>query len=79
MGTWVDARDAAAACRAALEARFEGHHAFNICAPTSVLELHPREVFPEVGDIRTYAAGNWLGYDTRKAEKMLGFKACHSL
>jgi hypothetical protein len=36
-------------------------------------------VFPEVTDIRTHAAGNWAGYDTRKAEKMLGFRACRPL
>jgi hypothetical protein len=32
-----------------------------------------------VTDIRTHAGGNWAGYDTAKAEKMLGFKACHTL
>jgi nucleoside-diphosphate-sugar epimerase len=79
MGTWIDARDAAAACRAALESEFEGHEAFNICAPTTLLEMQAREVFPEVADIRTYAAGDWPGYNTRKAEKMLGFRACHPL
>ena len=30
--SYVDARDAARACRLALEARFTGHEAFNICA-----------------------------------------------
>ena len=79
MGTWIDARDAAAACRAALESAFEGHEAFNICAPTTLLEMQAREFFPEVTDIRTHAAGNWPGYDTKKAERMLGFKACHLL
>lgn len=79
LGTWIDARDAAAACRAALEARFDGHEAFNICAPTTLLEMQTRQVFPEVTDIRTHAGGNWAGYDTGKAEKMLGFKACHTL
>src|SRR2546422_678936 len=79
MGTWIDARDGAAACRAALENAFEGHEAFNICAPTTLLDMQTREVFPEVTDIRTHAAGNWAGYDARKAEKMLGFKACHPL
>ena len=79
LGTWIDARDAAAACRAALEARFDGHEAFNICAPTTLLDMQTREVFPEVTDIRTHAAGNWAGYDARKAEKMLGFKACYTL
>ena len=83
LGTWVDARDAARACRTALEAEFSGHQAFNICAPTTVLETPTRELlraeFPEVMDIRIDAPGNWAGYDTRKAETMLGFKACHPL
>jgi nucleoside-diphosphate-sugar epimerase len=83
LGTYVDARDAAAACRAALEAQFEGHQPFNICAPTTLLDLPTRELlraqFPQVTEIRTDAAGNWAGYDTSKAEKMLGFKACHTL
>ncbi len=83
LGTYVDARDAARACRAALETAFEGHQAFNICAPATLFDAPTRELvrsqFPEVTDIRTDAAGNWAGYDTRKAEKLLGFKACHTL
>jgi nucleoside-diphosphate-sugar epimerase len=79
LGTYVDVRDAARACLAALDTVFDGHHAFNICAPTTLLEMQTRQVFPEVTDIRTHAGGNWAGYDTAKAEKMLGFKACHTL
>ena len=79
LGTWIDASDAAAACRAALEAQFEGHEAFNICAPTPLPGFQARELYPEVSDIRFNAAGNWAGYDTRKAEKLLGFKACSRL
>lgn len=83
LGTYVDARDAAGACRAALETRFDGHQAFNICAPSTLLETPTRELlrleFPQVSDIRSSAAGNWAGYDTRKAQNMLGFQACHTL
>ena len=35
--SYIDVRDAATACRLALEATFEGHQAFNICAPTTYL------------------------------------------
>src|SRR5262249_11757764 len=35
--TYVDVRDAAAACRLAFERDFAGHQAFNICAPTSFM------------------------------------------
>jgi nucleoside-diphosphate-sugar epimerase len=83
LGSWIDARDAAAACCAALESRFDGHQAFNICAPTTVYDRPTRELvreqFPELSDIRSDAGGNWAAYDTRKAERMLGFKACHRL
>lgn len=83
LGTYVDAHDAASACRAALEAQFDAHQAFNICAPTTLLDMPTRELlrsqFPELTDIRKDEPGNWAGYDTRKAEKVLGFKACHTL
>jgi nucleoside-diphosphate-sugar epimerase len=83
LGTYVDARDAAIACRAALEAQLDGHQAFNICAPTTLLDVPTRELlhsqFPELTDLRRDEPGNWAGYDTRKAEKALGFKACHTL
>lgn len=83
LGTYVDARDAASACRSALEAQFDAHQAFNICAPTTLLEMPTRGLlrsqFPELTDIRRHEPGNWAGYDTTKAEKVLGFKACHIL
>jgi hypothetical protein len=32
---------------------------------------------PEVKRVRDGLQGNWSGYDTRKAEKAVGFKARH--
>ena len=83
MGTfwsYVDARDAAVACRLALEAPLSGHHVFNIAAPTSR--------YPEPTDelVRRYIpgtrikegySGHWGGLDVTKAGKVLGFTAAH--
>lgn len=78
--SYVDARDAAAAIRLALEARLSGHEVFNIAATTS------RYREPTRGLIRRYLpgvrikegfSGNWGGLDTGKAEQALGFKAEH--
>jgi nucleoside-diphosphate-sugar epimerase len=82
-GLWsyLDVRDAAIACRRAVEAEFDGHESFNVCAPVIVLAADTRDLLrqhlPEVTDIRTSADGNWAGYDTRKAEARLGFRARH--
>lgn len=77
--TYIDARDAANACRLALEADFAGHEAFNICAPATFMNVPTDELLrrylPNVRCLKTFAAPNWAGYDSSKAEKMLGFKA----
>lgn len=81
--TYIDARDAATACRLALEADFGGHEAFNICAPTTFMNTPTNELLrrylPNVRCLKTFAAHNWAGYDSSKAERMLGFKARHLL
>jgi nucleoside-diphosphate-sugar epimerase len=81
--TYVDVRDAAAACRLAFECDFEGHEAFNICAPTTFIETPTkdmiRQFLPQVRDVRTTQDGNWAGYDTSKAARVLGFEARHLL
>lgn len=83
MGTfwsYVDARDAAVACRLALEAPLSGHEVFNIAAPTSR--------YPEPTDelvrryipgtkIREGYSGHWGGLDVTKAADTLGFTAAH--
>lgn len=79
--SYVDFRDAAAACRLALEADFRGHEAFNICAPTTIMETPTEELarryLPKAERINAGLSGNGSGYATEKAETTLGFKARH--
>ncbi|HLN85902.1 MAG TPA: NAD(P)-dependent oxidoreductase [Candidatus Limnocylindrales bacterium] len=76
--SYIDARDAARACRLALEADLGGHHAFNICAPDTIMALPTGELIekflPQVKSVRQ-AAGRWSGYDTAKAERVIKFRA----
>jgi nucleoside-diphosphate-sugar epimerase len=76
--TYVDARDAARACRLALEAKFSGHQTFNICAPETFMEAPSSELvkkyFTEVKLARSIS-GRESGYDVAKAKRMLGFQA----
>jgi nucleoside-diphosphate-sugar epimerase len=80
--TYIDVRDAAVACRVAVERDFFGHEQFNICAPNTImttptLEL-AKEYFPSV-KLRASLEGNWSGYDCKKARDLLGFTAIHLL
>jgi nucleoside-diphosphate-sugar epimerase len=79
--SYVDARDAATACRLALEADFHNHQAFNICAPTTIMDAPTedlvRRYLPGVERLKPGLQGNWCGYDTRKAALMLDFRARH--
>jgi nucleoside-diphosphate-sugar epimerase len=76
--TYIDARDAAQACRLALEIDFVGHEAFNICAPNTFMNMPTDELLrrylPGVPCRRAHSAENWAGYDTAKAARMLAFK-----
>ena len=76
--TYIDVRDAARACRLALESEFNGHEVFNLCAPDTIMESPTTELaakyLPDV-KIVGKAEGRWSGYDTAKAEKLLGFRA----
>ena len=82
-GFWayVDARDAAAACRLALEAQFTGHEVIIIAAPQSSMKQPTQELvkkyFGAGVKIKPGFTGNWSGVDGSKAEKLLGFKAAH--
>jgi nucleoside-diphosphate-sugar epimerase len=84
-GLWsyVDARDAATACRLAFERDFGGHEAFNICAPNTFMAMPSEELYgrylPGVKINGSPRPGNWAGYDTQKAEKLLGFEPRHLL
>ena len=78
--SYVDARDAALACRLAVEADFSGHRVVNIAAPTSRY-LQPtaelvRAHLPGTR-IREGMTGHWGGLDTARAKELLGFEARH--
>ncbi|HWP58649.1 MAG TPA: NAD(P)-dependent oxidoreductase [Candidatus Acidoferrales bacterium] len=82
-GFWayIDARDAAAACRLALEASFTGHETMIVAAPTSSMREPTDELLrrflPSVKKSNPSLAGNWSGVSSEKAERLLGFKAAH--
>lgn len=79
--SYVDVRDAATACRLALQADLQGHQGFNICAPTTLMDAPTEELvrryLPRVERFKPGLQGNWCGYDTRKAATMLDFRARH--
>ncbi|HTN71825.1 MAG TPA: NAD(P)-dependent oxidoreductase [Methylomirabilota bacterium] len=82
-GFWayVDARDAATACRLALEAKFTGHEVIIVAAPRSSMkestdELINKYLSPAI-KTKPGLTGNWSGVDSTKAQKLLGFKAIH--
>ena len=81
--SYIDARDAARACRLALEADYGGHQTFNICAPSTIMAMPTRELIarylPQVTDLRSGVDDRGSGYSTEKAKRMLRFEACCSL
>jgi nucleoside-diphosphate-sugar epimerase len=80
---YIDARDAARACRLALEADYGGRQAFNICAPSTIMDMPTRELIarylPGVTDLRGRLDNRVSGYSVVKAKTMLGFEARCSL
>ncbi len=79
--SYIDLRDAATACRLALEASFEGHKAFNICAPTTYLTTPTRALLqrylPDVRQVAFLPEENYCCYASDKARKALGFSPRH--
>jgi nucleoside-diphosphate-sugar epimerase len=79
--TYIDARDAAEACRLALEAAPPGHTILNVAAPTSNMREPTDELLkrylPGVKKCGNGLVGNWSGMNSGKAERMLGFRAQH--
>ncbi len=79
--TYIDVRDAAEACRLALEATPPGHTIFNVAAPTSNMREPTddllKQYLPTVKKREGRLVGNWSGMDSRKAERILGFRAQH--
>jgi nucleoside-diphosphate-sugar epimerase len=76
---YIDGRDAATACRLAIEAGFAGHEVMIVAAPTSSMREPTSDLIKKyLGQgipLTTAGAGNWSGVSSAKAEKMLGFKA----
>jgi nucleoside-diphosphate-sugar epimerase len=81
--SYIDARDAARACRLALEADYDGHKAFNICAPWTIMDRPTRELIarylPRVTDLRSGLDDRASGYSVEKAKRLLRFEARCSL
>jgi nucleoside-diphosphate-sugar epimerase len=81
--TFVDVRDAAVACRLAVERDFSGHMTFNICAPRTIMKQDTLELvtryLPQVKLVKEGLQDNWSGYDTSRAATILDFRAVHLL
>ena len=81
--SYIDARDAARACRLALEADFGGHQAFNICAASTIMDTPTRELIarylPRVTDLRGGLDDRASGYSVEKAKRLLRFEPRCSL
>ncbi len=79
--SYIDARDAAAACRLALEAGPRGHEILVVAAPTSTVRDATDDLiaryFPGVKKARPELRGNWSGVDSSRAREVLGFEARH--
>ena len=76
---YIDGRDAATACRLAIEAEFAGHEVMIVAAPTSSMREPTIELIEKyLGQgipVKNARTGNWSGVNSAKAEKMLGFRA----
>ena len=76
---YIDARDAASACRLALEAEFSGHEVMIVAAPTSSMREPTLDLIRQYLDsgvpVKTALTGNWSGVSSAKAERVLGFQA----
>ena len=79
--SYIDARDAALACRLGIESDLSGHEIFNISAPTSRMKEPTKDLIqrylPGFKSVRKGLTGNWSGVDSSKAETLLRFKAQH--
>ncbi len=79
--SYIDARDAACACRLALEAAVRGHEIFFVAAPTSTMRQPTDELMrlylPGVKKARQDLNGNWSGVNSTRAQELLGFEAKH--
>jgi nucleoside-diphosphate-sugar epimerase len=82
-GFWayIDARDAARACRFALEADFRGHEVMIVAASRSSMKNPTDQLmekyFPSVKKTDATLTGNWSGVSSLKAKRVINFTAHH--
>jgi nucleoside-diphosphate-sugar epimerase len=80
--SYVDARDAAAACRLALEADGGEPEPLNITHDETLSELETKELlakyFPEVQEIRGELPGYSALFSNKRAKEKLGWQPVHS-
>ena len=80
--TYVDVRDAATACRLAMERNQPGHEAFFIAAPNIFLKVAVEELLAQYypGDypVAAHIQGRASPVDCKKAERLLGWKAVYN-
>ncbi|HEY7221268.1 MAG TPA: NAD(P)-dependent oxidoreductase [Candidatus Binatia bacterium] len=79
--TYIDARDAATACRLAVEAKFAGHEVFIASAAKNCM-IQPtlalvRKYLPKGAKVKKVAGTHWSCVDSSKARRILGFKPQH--
>jgi nucleoside-diphosphate-sugar epimerase len=79
--TYIDARDAAATSRLALEANFKGHEVFIASAAKNCM-IQPtlalvKKYLPKGAKLKKASGTHWSCVDSSKARRMLGFKPQH--
>lgn len=77
---YVDIRDAASACRLAIESDFGGFEPFNIVAPDTQSHVPTEELiqtYTPGTEIREPIPGTAAGISTEKAQRVLGWTAAH--
>jgi nucleoside-diphosphate-sugar epimerase len=79
--TYTDVRDAAAACRLAMEAGLRGHEAYFIAAPKILVEKPVEELlakyYPGNYPVAAHISGSASPVDCAKAERILGWKSVY--
>ncbi len=77
---YVDVRDAAAACRLAIESDFGGFEPFNVVAPDTQSEIPTDELLATYApntEVRGSIPGTSSGFTTEKARRLLGWECQH--
>ncbi len=80
--SYIDTRDAATACRLAIEKESLGYVALNIAADDSSMDVLSRELmasqYPNVSDFREELSGYETLLSNKKAKMILGWKPQHT-